>query len=220
MSEQAGMPGEPLYEYTVQFTQVVEYGHEQAVADEVNVPFDVYRIRTLVTEQGSTIDAGIVTQFRDRQTRRTRWEKLDEDLAYTASQLDRAVVARDQIRTVLETCSATACSPRSSPAAARCRRRSSSLRAYPGWVRASRAAWAFLKAIRPLASWSSARWFSGFFDQRISSARLRFSQEWQASTTQRRARQPGLRSLSLISSPRVRMWAVYPRSATSSRTGA
>jgi type I restriction enzyme R subunit len=82
---------------------VMEYGHEQAVADEVNVPFDVYRIRTAITEQGSTIDAGIVTKFRDRQTRRTRWEKLDEDLAYTANQLDRAVVSRDQIRTVLET---------------------------------------------------------------------------------------------------------------------
>ena len=82
---------------------VMEYGHEQAVADAVNVPFDVYRIRTAITEQGATIDAGIVTQFRDRQTRRTRWEKLDEDLAYTADQLDRAVVAKDQIRTVLET---------------------------------------------------------------------------------------------------------------------
>jgi type I restriction enzyme, R subunit len=82
---------------------VMEYGHEQAVVDEVNVPFDVYRIRTSISEQGSTIDAGIVTQFRDRQTRRTRWEKLDEDLAYTAGQLDRAVVSRDQIRTVLET---------------------------------------------------------------------------------------------------------------------
>ncbi len=82
---------------------VMEYGHEQAVADEVNVPFDVYRIRTEITEQGSTIDAGIVTQFRDRQTRKTRWEKLDEDLAYAPNQLDRAVVSRDQIRTVLET---------------------------------------------------------------------------------------------------------------------
>jgi type I restriction enzyme R subunit len=45
----------------------------------------------------------MVTRFRDRQSRRTRWEKLDEELAYTAQQLDRAVVARDQIRTVLET---------------------------------------------------------------------------------------------------------------------
>ena len=82
---------------------VMEYGHEQAVADEVNVDFDVYRIRTHITEVGGTIDAGIVTQFRDRQTRRARWERLDEDLAYAAGALDRAVVARDQIRTVLET---------------------------------------------------------------------------------------------------------------------
>ena len=92
------------------------------------------------------------------------------------------------------------------------------LRAYPGWARASRAVWAFLNAIRPLASWSRARWFSSFFDQRIRSARLRFSHEWQASTTQRRARQPGVRSLRLISSPRVRMCGVNPRPATSSRT--
>jgi type I restriction enzyme R subunit len=81
---------------------VMEYGHDQAVADGVNVDFDVYRIRTEITEQGSTIDAGIVTKFRDRQTRRTRWEKLDEPLPYAAPQLDREVVARDQIRTVLE----------------------------------------------------------------------------------------------------------------------
>jgi hypothetical protein len=46
---------------------------------------------------------------------------------------------------------------------------------------------------------------ASFFDQRIRSERLRLSQEWQASTTQRRARQPGVRSLSVISSPRVRM---------------
>lgn len=59
---------------------------------------------------------------------------------------------------------------------------------------ASVAARAFLKAIRPQASIKSARWFSGFFDQRMSSARLRLSQEWQASMTQRRARQPGDRT--------------------------
>ena len=31
---------------------VMEYAHEQAVADGVNVDFDVYRIRTEITEQG------------------------------------------------------------------------------------------------------------------------------------------------------------------------
>jgi len=82
---------------------VMEYGHEQAVVDRVNVDFDVYRIRTEITERGSTIDAGLWTQFRDRRTRRTRLELLDDELPYTAAELDRKVVAVDQIRTVLET---------------------------------------------------------------------------------------------------------------------
>lgn len=66
---------------------VMEYNHEQAVADRVNVPFDVYRIRPLVSEHGSTINAGFYVDKRDRQTRKVRWQKLDEDLAYDASQL-------------------------------------------------------------------------------------------------------------------------------------
>ncbi len=82
---------------------VMEYGHEQAVVDGVNVDFDVYRISTEITERGSTIEAGMWTRFRDRQTRRSRWELLDDDLPYTAAELDKRVVARDQIRTVLET---------------------------------------------------------------------------------------------------------------------
>jgi type I restriction enzyme R subunit len=82
---------------------VMEYTHEQAVADAVNVDFDVYRIKTQITDAGSTVDAGIVTQFRDRKTRARRWQQLDEDVAYGAEALDRAVVAQDQIRTVLET---------------------------------------------------------------------------------------------------------------------
>ena len=36
----------------------MEYTHEQAVADNVNVDFDTYRIRTEITEQGSTVEAG------------------------------------------------------------------------------------------------------------------------------------------------------------------
>jgi type I restriction enzyme, R subunit len=80
---------------------VMEYTHEQAVADQVNVDFDVYRIRTEITQRGSTIDAGLVTGFRNRLTRQVRWEQMEDDLIYTAPQLDRAVVAKDQIRTVI-----------------------------------------------------------------------------------------------------------------------
>ena len=36
---------------------VMQYGHDEAVTDGVNVDFDVYRIRTRVTEQGATVVA-------------------------------------------------------------------------------------------------------------------------------------------------------------------
>jgi type I restriction enzyme R subunit len=82
---------------------VMEYGHEQAVADGVNVPFDVYRIRTRITEGGSKVDAGLFVDKRDRESRAVRWHKLDEDLTYDSAALDRDVVAIDQIRTVVQT---------------------------------------------------------------------------------------------------------------------
>ena len=82
---------------------VIEYNHEQAVADRVNVDFDTYRIHTQITDQGATVDAGYYVDRRDRQTRKVRWEQLEDDLAYTPSQLDRDVVAEDQIRTVIQT---------------------------------------------------------------------------------------------------------------------
>jgi type I restriction enzyme, R subunit len=80
---------------------VMEYSHERAVADRVNVGYEVYRVRTRVTEEGSTIEAGNYVDKRDRLTRRKRWEQLDEELEYVPSQLDRAVVSEDQIRTVI-----------------------------------------------------------------------------------------------------------------------
>ncbi len=82
---------------------VMEYGHEQAVADGVNVDFDVYRIRTAITEQGATVEAGVWVDKRARLTRKRRWEQLDEDLSYASTTLDRDVVAVDQIRTIVRT---------------------------------------------------------------------------------------------------------------------
>src|SRR6266516_5083248 len=82
---------------------VMEYSHDQAVTDGVNVDFIVYKIQTAITQGGSTIEAGEFAGFRDRQTRKIRWDAVDEPVEYTAAQLDRAVVAEDQIRTVLQT---------------------------------------------------------------------------------------------------------------------
>ena len=81
---------------------VFEYRHEQAVEDNVNVGYYVYRIQTEITQSGSTLEAGSYVARRDRQSRRLNWDELDEDIEYTGSQLDRDVVAEDQIRTVIE----------------------------------------------------------------------------------------------------------------------
>ena len=84
---------------------VMEYPHERAVAEGANVNFDVYKIRTQITTQGSTVEAspGVMLGYRDRSTRRTRWQAPDEDVSYTAADLDRNVVAIDQIRLIVRT---------------------------------------------------------------------------------------------------------------------
>ena len=84
---------------------VMQYGHDEAVTDGVNVDFDVYRIRTRVTEQGARIEAGetgVYVDKRHKLTRAERLELLNQDLTYTANQLDRDVVSESQIRTVLQ----------------------------------------------------------------------------------------------------------------------
>ena len=82
---------------------VMEYSRERAVLDGVNVQGTVYRIKTQISESGSKVEAGLWVGKRDRLTRAQRWEQLDEDLSYEPEQLDRAVVAVDQIRTIVRT---------------------------------------------------------------------------------------------------------------------
>ena len=84
---------------------VQKYSHEDAVVDGVNVGYDVYRIATKVTEQGATLtkQPGLFVPHRDRRTREKRLKELDDDLTYTASQLDRDVVNPSQIRLVVRT---------------------------------------------------------------------------------------------------------------------
>jgi type I restriction enzyme, R subunit len=84
---------------------VQDYGHEQAVLDKVNVGFDVYRIETQITKDGATLlkDAGVFVPHRDRRTKSVKYKELDDDLTYTAGQLDRDVVSKNQIRLVIKT---------------------------------------------------------------------------------------------------------------------
>ncbi|HUE71426.1 MAG TPA: type I restriction-modification enzyme R subunit C-terminal domain-containing protein [Pirellulaceae bacterium] len=84
---------------------VQEYTHEKAVADGVNVGYDVYRIETQISASGAKLakEPGIFVPHRDRRTKQKKYRELDDDLTYTANQLDRDVVAEDQIRLVVRT---------------------------------------------------------------------------------------------------------------------
>ena len=82
---------------------VSEYSYEDAVADGVNVPYDVYLIETEITSKGAVLPAQEFIDRRHRLTRRKRLEQLDEEVSYTSTALDRDVVNLDQIRTVIRT---------------------------------------------------------------------------------------------------------------------
>lgn len=82
---------------------VTEYPYVQAVADGVNVGYDIYRIKTEVSEKGVTVKAGHDYQKRDRLTRAKRWESQEAEETFQKTQLDRSVVVPDQIRTVIRT---------------------------------------------------------------------------------------------------------------------
>jgi type I restriction enzyme R subunit len=82
---------------------VMEYGHEQAVADGVNVNYDVYRIKTEVTEAGAKVEAGYWLEVRNKATRAKRDWQLDDDFDYAPEELDRSVQTPDQIRKIAQT---------------------------------------------------------------------------------------------------------------------
>ncbi len=82
---------------------VADYPYEKSVADGVNVPFEIFRIRTQLGEHGGRVEAGYTLPVRDRHTRAQQYRLLDDDFVYAPQDLDRSVIARNQIRTVLET---------------------------------------------------------------------------------------------------------------------
>ena len=106
---------------------VMQYGHDEAVADGVNVDFDVYRIRTRITEQGATIAAGETGVYVDKRhqthARASGWELLDQDLTYTANAARPRRRGRKTRSAPSSARSATRCCPTPSPAAPKCPRR-------------------------------------------------------------------------------------------------
>jgi type I restriction enzyme, R subunit len=82
---------------------VSEYSHELAVADGVNVGYEVFIIDTKVTRRGATLWKGEYIEHRERLSRKKRMELQDEDEQYSAQQLDKDVVNPNQIRTIIKT---------------------------------------------------------------------------------------------------------------------
>lgn len=95
-------PGKQTFAFFRQ-NLVSSYTYQESVSDGVNVDFDIYRIKTRVTEQGDRIEAGTLVPKIDKRTRVQRIEQIDEDVDYTARQLDRAVTNPNQIRMILQT---------------------------------------------------------------------------------------------------------------------
>jgi len=81
---------------------VSEYPYERSVVDKVNVGYEIFRIKTDVGENGGKVDAGFTVPVRDKKTRKTIYEKLDEDVIYEKKDLDTKVLVPNQITTVLE----------------------------------------------------------------------------------------------------------------------
>lgn len=79
---------------------VSEYSREQAIIDGVNVGEDEYIIETKISSKGGYICKQNI-QKRDRLSRKTRWEEMDDDLVYEPTALDRNVVNKSQIRNII-----------------------------------------------------------------------------------------------------------------------
>ncbi len=80
---------------------IANYTYDDSVVDGVNVPSRIYRIATEVTEVGGVIEKGSKVVEISHKTGETTTYDSDKNVGYTSSALDRSVVNRDQIRTVL-----------------------------------------------------------------------------------------------------------------------
>ncbi|MBV6512057.1 MAG: hypothetical protein FMNOHCHN_01547 [Ignavibacteriaceae bacterium] len=102
---QIGLTATPDQRTIAYFKQnlVSEYSHELAVADGVNVGYDVYTIETKIGRKGATLWKGAYIEHRERLSRKKRLELQDEDEIYNSNQLDRDIVNPNQIRTVIRT---------------------------------------------------------------------------------------------------------------------
>jgi type I restriction enzyme R subunit len=81
---------------------VCDYGYQKAVEDGVLVPYNVFEIVTKITKQGSKIELGEYIGKREKLTRKEFWNTLDEEVTYSAKQVDDKVVNPNQLRMIIK----------------------------------------------------------------------------------------------------------------------
>lgn len=81
--------------------RVVNYTLEKSIADGVNVPPRVYRIKTEISEAGGTLQEGEKVTKVSNLTGRGTTKKQTEEKQFAKSEIDRSVVVPSQIETVV-----------------------------------------------------------------------------------------------------------------------
>ncbi len=82
---------------------VSEYSHEDAVADGVNIGYEVYTIETEITKNGAVLKAKQYIETRSKLDRKKRWKQLDEDFEYSGKDLDKDIINESVIRQIIRT---------------------------------------------------------------------------------------------------------------------
>jgi type I restriction-modification system, R subunit len=82
---------------------IEKYTYDDSVVDGVNVPARVYSIRTEATVHGGTINEGEKIVELTRRTGELEERTAKQRVDYAPTQLDRSVINKDQIETVLST---------------------------------------------------------------------------------------------------------------------
>lgn len=80
---------------------IEEYTYDDSVVDGVNVPPRVYRIITDITAHGGTIENGAKITETSKRTGKSETIDAGSSVEYGASELDRSVVNKKQIKEVL-----------------------------------------------------------------------------------------------------------------------
>ncbi|MGW3013794.1 DEAD/DEAH box helicase family protein [Streptomyces sp. NPDC001219] len=113
-----GLTATPVQETFGFFRNLVaQYTQQEAVADSVNVDYDVYKITTRISQGGATIPETLDTRRPDgtlerinsviskihKETRAEHWHTMAEDDPYAPAEINHRVRSADQIRTIVET---------------------------------------------------------------------------------------------------------------------